>query len=200
MGNNQDRRVIRTKRELELALIRLLKKKSIHKISIKELAAEADITRATFYNYYRDPYEMIEQMQDKILASIQDIINETTGGDTYGFFIRLFEYLNDENVRAEILSFNSDKGNGYERIGYCIHNNYMLRWGQKFTEAQAANYKYYRYYIVFGCIAVVENWIKNGKVETPEQMARITNSVLPKEKMYLKSEKDLAIQKEELAV
>ena len=185
---NQDRRVIRTKRELELALIRLLKKKSIHQITIKELSEEADITRATFYNYYNTPYEIIEQMQDKILASIQSIINETTGGDTYGFFIRLFEYLNDENVRAEILAFDTGKGNGFERIGYCIHNNYMLRWGQTFSKSQAANYKFYRYYIVFGCIAVVENWIRNGKIETPEQMARITNSVLPKEKMYLKSE------------
>ena len=80
---NQDRRVIRTKRELELSLIRLLKRKSIHQISIKELSEEADITRATFYIYYRDPYDIIEQMQDKILAAIQGIINETTGGDSY---------------------------------------------------------------------------------------------------------------------
>jgi AcrR family transcriptional regulator len=189
--NNQDRRVIRTKREIELALIRLLKRKGIHQITVKELAEEADITRATFYNYYRDPYEIIEQMQNKLLAAIQNIINETTGGDSNGFFIRLFEYLKDETVRAEILAFDTGNGNGFERIGYCIHNNYMLRWGQTFTESQAANYKYYRYYIVFGCIAVVENWIKSGKKETPEQMARITNSVLPKEKMYLKSDKKM---------
>ena len=44
-------------------------------------------------------------------------------------------------------------------------------------------YEYYRYYIVFGCIAVVENWVQHGK-KTPDQMAKILFSVLPK-KMYL---------------
>ena len=40
---NEDRRIQRTKRQVELALIRLLQKKSIHKISIRELAEEAAI-------------------------------------------------------------------------------------------------------------------------------------------------------------
>ncbi len=188
MKNNKDRRILRTRRQLEQALIRLLRKKSIHKISIRELAQEADITRATFYQHYRDPYEMLEIMQDRIMVGIQQIIDETTGGDSYGFFLRLFEYLYDEDVRAEILAFDSGHGTGFERIGYTIHNNYMLRWGQKFEPNQSANYRYYRYYIVFGCIAVVENWINSGKVETPQQMAAITNTLLPKEKMYLKSD------------
>ena len=185
-NNTQDRRIVRTKRQVELALIRLLHNKNIHQISIRELADEADITRATFYQHFRDPYEVLEIMQNRILDSVQEIIYETTGGDSYGFFIRLFEYLNNDEVRAEVLSFDSGNGTGYERIGYCIHNNYMLRWGQKFTPDQAANYKYYRYYIVFGCIAVVSNWINDGKIETPEQMARIANTLLPREKMYLK--------------
>lgn len=182
----QDRRIIRTKKLLENALIKLLQKKSIHKISIKELAEEADITRATFYQHYRDPYEMLEIMQNRILTEIQQIIQETTGGDSYGFFIRLFKYLANEDVKAEILAFDSGKGTGYERIGYTIHNDYMLRWDGSISSFQSATYKYYRYYIVFGCISVVENWINSGKVETPEQMATITNSMLPKKKMYLK--------------
>lgn len=186
ISKTEDRRITRTKREVETALIRLLHQKSIHKISIRELADEAGITRATFYQHYRDPYEVIELMQNRILDSIQSIINETTGGDSYGFFYRLFEYLYNEDVRGEILSFESGSGTGYERIGQSIHNNYMLRWGQKFAPDQAANYKYYRYYIVFGCIAVVKNWFNDGKKEPPEQMARIANSLLPREKVYLK--------------
>lgn len=182
----EDKRVTRTKNQLEQALLRLLQQKSIHKISIRELSLEADITRATFYQHYRDPYEMLEEMQDRIMNGIQEIINETTGGDSHGFFLRLFKYLDDEDVSAEILTIDTGHGTGYERIGHVIHNNYMLRWGQKFTDDQASQYKYYRYYIVFGCIAVVENWINSGKQETPEQMAAIANSVLPKEKMYLK--------------
>lgn len=184
----EDRRVRRTKRQLEEALIRLLRKKNIQKISVRELADEADITRATFYQHYRDPYEMLRRMQDRILIKVQEVINETTGGDSYGFFLQLFEYLSEDDISAEILIFDTGEGSGYKRIGNEIHNNYMLHWGQKFTGEQMKQYEYYRYYIVFGCIAVVENWVKHGKQETPEQMAKIMFSVLPREKMYLKSD------------
>lgn len=189
LEKKEDRRIRRTRKQLEEALVRLLKKKSIQKISVSELAEEADITRATFYQYYRDPYEMLRMMQDDIIEHIQDIIDRTTGGDAKGFFYQLFEYMSDDSVKPEILYFDTGNGSGYERVGYEIHNNYMLRWGQKFTGEQSSQYEYYRYYIIFGCIAVVENWIKNGKKETPQQMAEITFSVLPKEKMYLKNQK-----------
>lgn len=183
----EDRRIRRTRKQLEEALIRLLEKKSIQKITVRELADEADITRATFYQHYRDPYEMLKNMQDDIILHVQEIINVTTGGDAFGFFLQLFEYLSEDSVRPEILFYDTGEGSGYERIGNEIHNNYMLRWGQKFTGEQNKQYEYYRYYIVFGCIAVAENWVKQGKKESPEQMAKILFSMLPKEKMYLKS-------------
>lgn len=182
----QDRRIIRTKKLLENALLKLLKRKSIHKISIKELADEADITRATFYQHYRNPYEILEIMQNRILNEIQNIILDTTGGDSYGFFIQLFKYLANEDVNAEVLAFDAGNGTGYERIGKTIHKDYMLRWNNYLSSFQSTTYNYYRYYIIFGCISVVENWINSGKVETPEQMATITNNMLPQEKMYLK--------------
>ena len=47
-------------------------------------------------------------------------------------------------------------------------------------------FKYYRYYIVFGCTAVVENWVRGGMKETPQEMATIAKSFLPREKIYLK--------------
>ncbi len=47
-------------------------------------------------------------------------------------------------------------------------------------------FEYYRYYIVFGCTAVVENWVRGGMKESPEDMATIAKSFLPGEKIYLK--------------
>lgn len=186
-SEKKDRRVRRTRKQLEESLIKLLKTKNIQQITVKELAETADITRATFYQHYRDPYDMLKTMQDEIIEHIQEIINVTTGGDAKNFFLQLFEYLSDESVRPEILAFDTGFGSAYERIGNQIHNNYMLRWGQEFTGDKKKQYEYYRYYIVFGCIAVVDNWVRNGKKETPEQMAEIALTLLPREKMYLKS-------------
>ena len=48
-----DRRVRKTKRQLRLALMKLMSEKSVKDISVRELAAIADINRGTFYIHYR---------------------------------------------------------------------------------------------------------------------------------------------------
>ena len=52
-----DRRVRKTKRQLRLALMKLMADKSIKDISVRELAAIADINRGTFYIHYKDVYD-----------------------------------------------------------------------------------------------------------------------------------------------
>ena len=48
---SEDRRVRKSKKALEEALIRLLAKKTITEITVTELTEEADIHRGTFYNH-----------------------------------------------------------------------------------------------------------------------------------------------------
>ena len=45
-----DRRVIRTKRSIRMALTRLLAAKPLGEITVTELSKAADINRKTFYN------------------------------------------------------------------------------------------------------------------------------------------------------
>ena len=80
-----DRRIRRTKKAIKEALIEVLKKKNVENVTIKELADKADITRATFYQYYRDPVDTLEQLQKEICADLQKIVEKTEGGDAAGF-------------------------------------------------------------------------------------------------------------------
>lgn len=51
------------------------------------------MTRTTFYQYYRDPVDMLEQLQDEIAEDIQKIVEATEGGNAEGFFYGLFNYF-----------------------------------------------------------------------------------------------------------
>jgi len=53
-----DRRVKYTHTVLKQSLLRLLREKPIEKISVKEICADADINRSTFYVYYGSPSEL----------------------------------------------------------------------------------------------------------------------------------------------
>lgn len=181
-----DRRIRRTKKVLTEALIDILYHKNIENVTVSELAKKADITRTTFYQYYRDPVEMLEVLQHEIAEDLQRIVEKTEGGDARGFFLLLFSYFYEDRIKAEILAFSIHNRTGYEMIGHYIHSKYMLRWKDKFSDESLVQYEYYRYYIIFGCISVVENWVRKGMKETPEEITEIAVSFLPREKIYLK--------------
>ena len=60
-----DRRVRKTKRQLRLALMKLMSEKSVKDISVRELAAIADINRGTFYIHYRDVGDLLQRLEDE---------------------------------------------------------------------------------------------------------------------------------------
>ena len=58
----EDRRVRRTKKLLTQGLIQLMQEKQIKDITVRELADLVDVNRGTFYLYYRDIFDMLEQI------------------------------------------------------------------------------------------------------------------------------------------
>ena len=54
MEKKTDRRVRKTKNQLRTGLARLMKKKNIGQITVKELVDDVDINRSTFYLHYSD--------------------------------------------------------------------------------------------------------------------------------------------------
>lgn len=70
MENRENQRVMLTKQLLQNAFLRLLKSKSIHTISIRELCLEAGINRTTFYNHYGSQYDLLADISQRFLDSI----------------------------------------------------------------------------------------------------------------------------------
>lgn len=71
---NEDRRVIRTRRDLRAAMNELLQKKSFDKININDICTLAMVNRMTFYNHYKDKYELL---RDVILELRETILQKT---------------------------------------------------------------------------------------------------------------------------
>ena len=65
-----DLRTERTKRSIVNAFIQLRAEKPIEKITVKELSEIAFINKATFYSHYHDIYDLSEQLEDEVIASV----------------------------------------------------------------------------------------------------------------------------------
>lgn len=73
--NKNDRRARKTEKELQTALIELMREKELKDITVGELTEKADIHRATFYTHYEDIYALYDEIERGILDYICERLN-----------------------------------------------------------------------------------------------------------------------------
>jgi AcrR family transcriptional regulator len=59
MADRTDPRITRTERALEQAIVDLASQRPVSQVTVADLAARAGVTRATFYNRYTSPLELL---------------------------------------------------------------------------------------------------------------------------------------------
>jgi AcrR family transcriptional regulator len=67
-----DPRIIRTRRLLMDAFLKLAIKKDFKDITIKDITDEATVNRATFYAHFIDKYDLMDAITDNILENIAE--------------------------------------------------------------------------------------------------------------------------------
>lgn len=104
----EDRRIRKSKKALQEALIRLLSKKSIGEITIKELTDEADVHRGTFYHHYSDAMDLKVQTEREIAEQLTEILSSVPQSrleqGPYPLLVRVLEYLEDNREIAKMLA------------------------------------------------------------------------------------------------
>lgn len=70
--NENDLRVIKTKKALHQALLTLLKTTSLESISVSALCREADVNRGTFYLHHKDIGALFDEHLQDLLRDLED--------------------------------------------------------------------------------------------------------------------------------
>src|ERR1700744_3940753 len=71
-GETTDPRIVRSRRMLMDALVKLLDKKEFEDISVQDIADEATLNRATFYLHYPDKNALLQAMTDARFRSLME--------------------------------------------------------------------------------------------------------------------------------
>ncbi len=100
-----DLREKKTRRSITNAFLQLRKNKPLEKITVKELAELAEISKATFYLHYRDIYDLSESLQDEVIQSILSNIEhpEYCISKPAEFTTALFRAFMSQQTLVEIL-------------------------------------------------------------------------------------------------
>lgn len=183
MSNRKtDRRIRKTRHQLRQGLAKLMLEKSIKEITVKELTELVDMNRGTFYLHYKDIYDMVDQLEDEIMAEFQAILEVSPGPEQteslLPLFSRIYTYLAENaDLCAVFLGENGDIA-FVEKIKALIHDKCFRTWAVRYTDADPEKFEGFYAFVVGGHIGLIQNWLSTGMKENPEEMAALAEDMV----------------------
>ncbi len=176
-SEKDDRRVKYTKMVLKESFVKLLEKKEISQITIKEICEDADINRATFYAHYSDPYDLMRKMQSDLLENVEAYLaafiqNDMAAGRV-DIIERIFEYIK-ENARLckLLLSEHGDLNFQKHLLMLMYDKNIADMTNGGAISKEDADYIFS--FTLTGCVGMIQKWLLDDMPKSPRFMAEIT--------------------------
>ncbi len=151
----------KTKLLIASSLRKLMKKKSLDKIKIREIVEDCGVNRQTFYYHFQDIYALVEWIYT--YDGIQ-IFNEHKNDSDWMIMIKkFFDYL--EEYQDEIKSVVNSKAEKFfynfvhEKIGMC--SRMVVECISKGMTVDAYYKNFIADFYTFAVCDVVDNWMKN---------------------------------------
>lgn len=169
-----DRRAKYSIRAMQNTLLELLEEKRLDAVSITELCARADVNRGTFYKYYRDVYELYEEIEDGFVENLRALFSEA-GDQEDHFFLKVTSIL--QNNRAFVQPNHHTEGASRllsKLLGLVLPKIYEMVSAQR-PDLQPQDVRYRSEFILGGCARVYEVWIKEGMMIPVDQMQTYMN-------------------------
>lgn len=175
-----DRRVLKTKRAIRNAFAKLMVEKDINDITIIELAETADINRKTFYNYYSGVYQVVEDIENDISQSYEELLGDIEFTKTmeapYSLFERFSILINmDPEFFGYLLSMNGNKAL-ITRIMNLLKNKTREKMVSQ-LEIEEYRAEIMIDYILSGMLSVYQHWFNSDKSVPIEEVTQIISTM-----------------------
>lgn len=180
----ESRKTIMTKKILKETFLELLQKKPLNKISVSEICKSADLNRSTFYAHYPTVDELLQDIQDGILANIPKVYDcnnlSTTKTVKATDLEKFFAYVKDNAFIFKILLLNSENNAFCESLKKEIMDYYI-----SFDNDYLNDENKFRFiYSVNGAIGMMIEWIKQ---DFPYDVKKFTQMVAENGNFMFKS-------------
>jgi AcrR family transcriptional regulator len=172
-----------TQKALKDSLIELIKTTPIRDIPIKTICAGAGVSRSTFYIYYDDQYDLLEDIQNETLGNFYAEYNkhllEPSRREGSSEYEELLRYVADNHDSIQVLlSENGDINFQKKLLEERIMNmgKILKRRPDKPIDEKAE--RYYSVFAVHGSLALIQDWLKHGMDIPIPQMAKLYAKII----------------------
>lgn len=166
-GTNLTKRNQHIRECIGRSLLILMKEKQLESITITELVNHANVSRMTFYKYYKTKLEVLSDFMYELVHEYMKDANEKNNIGQFGEYKHIkhcFEFFKEYHCFVSILI----GANMYSVIINAL-NDYMDQYVLKNSNRS----RYELYYYAGALCNIYVKWIEGGMKETPEQIAHI---------------------------
>lgn len=166
-----------TRKAFVAAFCVLYKDKPIEKITIQEIADKAGYNRSTFYQYFKDSYDLLAYLEDMLISQIRDnIIANGKRGDIGNIFTISFTNIQEgTSAYLQVLLVNSNSSRFIQRLSAALLPVFME---QLHIDVSDTNSIYILDFYLSGIASIARRWLKNGQEPSIEELSALIQSIL----------------------
>ena len=166
------------KRVLASTLKEMAEKKSLSKITINDLTQACDVSRQTFYNNFKDIYDLVEWIY------LKEVVTPIERGKIYdkwqGALTSIFQYISENHVF--VLNTYRSFGKGFlekvlrQEIELFLSNQVFKKIEVTKEEAKQVEFSYSFY--TYALVGVGLDWIEKQMPESVEELVERIERVM----------------------
>ncbi len=160
-----------TKKVIRECFFDLLKENPLNRITVKAICEKADINRTTFYRYYKDPFDLMEQIENEMLDAFRNHAKVMMPVDMESALETMFSaVIHNQEMYLVLISDNADRSFVRKMIleTYDLFKESLAKTFPSLSDNQR---RWMYYYIAQGSVSVTIDWLHRGMKETPAEMA-----------------------------
>lgn len=174
----------KTKQLIQKTFMQILENKSFESITIGDITKTAQINRGTFYLHFKDKFDLLDQIEQRLFADLGKHIDELQSSylSTHTFEKRqehlaatLFSFIEMHSPILKI--FLSDHGRAGFHIRFRDAFSEKVRFNLEKSKSINDNLKvpleYFLSFITSAFLGLIEQWIRNGLDKTPQEMTSL---------------------------
>lgn len=175
----ENRRVRYTRLALRESLLGQLEQQPLNNISVSRVCELADVNRSTFYLYYKDVYDLMEQIEEDLYAQLSALVHANPAIlPSSDLLRRIFEviYKNRDLTRVAFGKYGNKEF--MKKVSNLYRDQALADWKKLFEHLDETTLDYIYTFSTYTSIGTIERWVQRDFQESPEQLAQLTNRLL----------------------
>ncbi|MBD3920064.1 TetR/AcrR family transcriptional regulator [Paenibacillus sp. PR3] len=169
----------RTREHFKSALIKLIKEKGYHAISVKDIVDTAAYNRSTFYVHYQDKIDLAEELLKTMLEGLEASVGVPyeQGQTVYTSKLNapsfnIVAYIYNHRDFFELIKYDDTLPGLHTELPRTIQNIYNEQFVFETINNMPVNMDYFKQYTAYGFYGLIINWIRQDFRESQEAFIR----------------------------